>query len=96
MRWVTAREANQAFSRVLGEAESGEEVVITRRGKPVVVLRSYSSALASPERRAAVERAIELMENAPAIGQPAAFSREEIYEERAEELDRRRRAAKAS
>jgi hypothetical protein len=36
------------------------------------------------------------MENAPAIGQPAAFSREEIYEERAEELDRRRRAVKAS
>jgi prevent-host-death family protein len=96
MRWVTARKADQAFSRVLGEAESGDEVVITRRGKPVAILRSYSSALASPERRVAVERAIELMENAPAVGQPVGFSREEIHEERAEELDRRRRAAKAS
>jgi prevent-host-death family protein len=96
MRSVMAREANQAFSRVLGEAEAGEEIVITRHGKPVAVLRPYSAALAAPERRAAVERAIKLMENAPAVGQPAAFSREEIYEERAEELDRRRRSAKAS
>ena len=96
MRWVTAREANRAFCRLLGEAEAGEEVVITRRGKPVAILRSYSSALASPERRAAVERAIELMENAPAVRQPVGFSREEIHEERAEELGRRRRAAKAS
>jgi prevent-host-death family protein len=38
---VSAREANQAFSRILGEAEAGEEIVITRRGKPVATLRSY-------------------------------------------------------
>jgi prevent-host-death family protein len=95
MKRVTAREANQAFSRVLGEAEAGEEIVITRHGKPVAVLRSYSSALADPERRAAVERAIKLMENAPAVGEAAGFSREEIYDERAEKLVRRG-AARAS
>jgi prevent-host-death family protein len=93
MKRVTAREANQAFSRVLGEAEVGEEIVIARHGKPVAVLRSYSSSLASPERRVAVERAIELMENAPAVGGPSGFSREEIHDERAEELVQRRRRA---
>ncbi len=38
MRSVTAREANQAFSRILKEAESGESVVITRRGQPVAII----------------------------------------------------------
>ena len=38
MRSVNAREANQAFSHLLAEAEAGEEVVITRRGKPVATL----------------------------------------------------------
>ena len=38
MRSVTAREANQSFSRILSEAEAGEEIVITRRGKVVARL----------------------------------------------------------
>ena len=41
MRSVSAREANQQFARILGEAASGEEIVITRRGKPVAVLAPY-------------------------------------------------------
>ena len=90
MKSVSAREANQSFSRVLGEAEAGEEIVITRHGKPVAVLRPYRSAAAGDERRAAVERAIRLMENAPAIGIPATLSREEIYDERLDELSRDR------
>ncbi len=35
MRTVSAREANQAFSKLLADAASGEEIVITRHGKPV-------------------------------------------------------------
>ncbi len=34
-RTVTASEANQNFSRILGEAEAGEIITIERRGKPV-------------------------------------------------------------
>ncbi len=41
MRTVSAREANQQFARILGEAANGEEIVITRRGKPVAVLAPY-------------------------------------------------------
>ncbi len=86
MKSVNAREANQYFSRVLGEAEAGEEMVVTRHGKPVAVLRSYRSTVAAPERRAPVEHAIRLMGNAPAIGKGATFSRKEIYGERLDEL----------
>lgn len=32
---VTAREANQNFSRLLAEVEKGTEIVITKRGKAV-------------------------------------------------------------
>ena len=45
MRAVSAREANQSFSRILHEAEGGESVVITRRGKPVAVLAPYPPPL---------------------------------------------------
>jgi len=38
MRTLSAREANQRFARILGEASAGEEIVITCRGKPVAVL----------------------------------------------------------
>ncbi len=38
MSTVTAREANQHFARILDAASRGEEVTITRRGKPVAKL----------------------------------------------------------
>lgn len=82
MRSVSAREANQAFSRILGEAERGEEVVITRRGKPVAVLRPWKEPEISPERKAAIERAIALMEKGvPLGGGPYYKSRDELYDE---------------
>ena len=34
MRTVTAREANQHFSKLLAEVEAGETVVITKHGRP--------------------------------------------------------------
>ena len=38
MSTVSAREANQQFSKVLERAVAGEEVTITRRGVPVAKL----------------------------------------------------------
>jgi prevent-host-death family protein len=60
MRTVSAREANQQFSRLLGEVANGEEVVITRRGQPVATLVPYRGQPMSPERQAAIERLIAL------------------------------------
>ncbi len=36
MKMVSASEANQRFSTLLSDAADGEEIVITRRGKPAV------------------------------------------------------------
>jgi antitoxin (DNA-binding transcriptional repressor) of toxin-antitoxin stability system len=81
MKTITAREANQSFSRILAEAESGEEIVITRRGRPVATLRAHDPARDDPERQAKVERMVKMMENGMALGSRR-VSRDEIYEER--------------
>ncbi len=81
MRSVSAREANQQFSRILAEAEGGEEVVITRRGEPVATLAPYRVPEMTPEKKAAVERAIRMMENAPDLGGGGRrFTRDEMNE----------------
>jgi antitoxin (DNA-binding transcriptional repressor) of toxin-antitoxin stability system len=64
----------------LGEAEAGEEIVITRHGKPVAVLSPYRPPALTPERREAIERAFALMDNAPVLGTARRFTREEMHE----------------
>jgi len=78
MRAVSAREANQAFSRILQQAEGGETVVVTRRGKPVAVIAPYSAHF-SREREQAIERAVELMRKGLPIG-GRRFTRDEMHE----------------
>ncbi len=59
MRTVSAREANQRFSRLLGEVAGGEKIVITRRGQPVATLAPYRGPV-TPARKAALERLMAL------------------------------------
>lgn len=83
MRSVSARQANQQFSRWLAEAETGEEVVITRRGKPVATLAPYRPPAMTPERMAAVELAIAMMKRGLSIAPDAPrppFTRDEMHE----------------
>lgn len=81
MRTISAREANQAFSRLLSEVEDGEDVVITRHGRPVAVLSAYRPPALSPERRAAIAHAIAVMDRAPSSGGRARrFTRDEMHE----------------
>ena len=54
MRRVTAREANQRFSEVLSAVETGEQVVITKRGRPVVLMSPYPAEALAAERQAAI------------------------------------------
>jgi prevent-host-death family protein len=44
MRSVSARDANQRFSDILGRAAQGEATVITRRGVPVAQLVPFTHA----------------------------------------------------
>lgn len=51
---ITLREANQHLSRYIEAATQGDEVVITRRGKPVAKLVPITTEQAvTPERHAA-------------------------------------------
>jgi prevent-host-death family protein len=69
MRIMTAREANQNFSKILAEAERGETVLITKNGKTVAELRPRTDdPWQDPAWRAAYERMVELMRTTPATG----------------------------
>lgn len=77
MRFVTARDANQGFSQILKQAEEGEPIVITRRGRPVAMLTHYPAS-DSREREMAVEHIVELMRKGISIG--CRFTRDEMHE----------------
>ena len=77
MRSVNAREPNQAFSRILGE---GDEVVITRRGRPTATLGPYREPAHTPEREAAVQHALALLRDAKPTWRARRFTRDEMHE----------------
>ena len=77
MRAVTAREANQAFSRILKAAESGESVVITRRGEPVAIIAPYRAP--DRDREHAIGHVVALMRRGLPLG-GRRFSRDEMHE----------------
>ena len=81
MRSVSAREANHRFAKILSRAEGGEEVVITKRGRPVAVLAPYRAPAMTPEREAAIERVKKMMEKGLPWGRNfRRFTRDEMHE----------------
>ena len=81
MKAVTARQANHEFSELLAQAERGEEILITKRGKPVALLCPYRRPVLTPERRKAIEHAIKLMAKGLPWGNTVqTFSRDEMHE----------------
>ena len=80
MRSVSAREANQSFSKLLQAVVEGEEVVITRRGKPVARLAPIESPLTSEERQAEIDRIIAHFYEGVDLGEPVTWTRDELYE----------------
>jgi prevent-host-death family protein len=81
MKAVSARHANQRFSELLSQVESGEEVVITKRGHPVAVLSPYRVPAMTRERRAAIKRAVEVMaKGLPWGGALRTYRRDEMHD----------------
>ena len=80
MKQVTAREANQHFARILSAVEAGEQVVISKRGKPVAVMSPYKPAQ-DAEHQAAVAEFLALL-NKPLISAKdfRTYSRDEMHE----------------
>ena len=81
MKTVSARQANHQFSDLLSRVERGEEILITKRNKPVAVLSPYRLPLMTLEREKAVQHAIEVMEQGLPFGRTSRrFRREEMHE----------------
>jgi prevent-host-death family protein len=81
MKSVTAREASQEFSKLLSKIEHGEKVVITKHGRPVAVLSPYQAPAVSRARKAAIDRAIRLMEAGLPWGKAfRVFTRDEMHD----------------
>lgn len=74
---ISARDANQQFSKLLRQVEEGDEVVITRRGAPVARL--------TPAGDQAAQRARALQDLQDFLRQPfdlggEPFDRETLYD----------------
>lgn len=77
---ISLREANQNLSQLIKNVEKGEELVITRRGKPVARLVPVAAERKlSPAQLAALERTRERMRRGHDLGGRMP-SRDEIYE----------------
>ncbi|HUK06365.1 MAG TPA: type II toxin-antitoxin system prevent-host-death family antitoxin [Stellaceae bacterium] len=77
MRTVSAREANQQFSRLLAAAAAGEEIVITRRGVAVARLGPPSDKRQDRRHAAAVRRLMKALD--VSLGRPR-YRRDELYD----------------
>lgn len=75
---VSAREANQHFSDILGRAAQGESVVITRRGEPVAQLVKYRSSAVADDNSAAWDRLTATLETGVSLGGET-FDRDDLY-----------------
>ena len=76
---VTLRDANQNFSEYVRQVEAGEEIVITRRGAPVVKMSRVSGKrVLTPEQQAALERTRKRLEKGWDLGDWK-IPRDEIY-----------------
>ena len=81
MKTVSARQANHNFSKLLSRVERGEEIMITKRSKPVAILCPYQPPRLTPERQAAINHAIELMaQGLPWGAALRTFTRDEMHE----------------
>ena len=77
MKTVSARDANQRFSRLLAEAAAGEEVIITRRGIAVARLGPVGQARPDRAHAAAVRRLMGMLRLSLGGGR---FRRDELYD----------------
>jgi prevent-host-death family protein len=82
-RSVSAREANQQFSRILRDVEGGAEILVTRRGRPVariVPAQPARERQLTPEQEAAHARSMERLRKGWDLG-GGKFNRDELYDD---------------
>ena len=82
-RSVSARGANQQFSRLLRDVEAGAEILVTRRGQPVariVPAQPVRERRLTPEQEAAHARSMERLRKGWDLG-GGRFSRDGLYDD---------------
>jgi prevent-host-death family protein len=80
MKQMTARGARRSFGQVLAAVEAGEQVLITKRGRPVAVLSAYNVD-PTLDRQATIERMIATMDEPAELTVPfRTFSRDEMHD----------------
>lgn len=89
MAAVTAREANQQFSKLLQRAEAGEEVLITKRGRPVARLVPVCDGRAEVEREREIAAFIAHLRDGVPGGTVAGWTRDELYDDAIESRGKR-------
>jgi prevent-host-death family protein len=70
---MSIRELNANVSRALSQAEAGEDIVLTRNGKPVLRLTREGVPDVEDRRKAAVAKLFALMERGIDFGGPATY-----------------------
>lgn len=76
---LSLRDANQSFARCIREVEAGEEVIVTRNGKPVArIVPASRKRVLTPEQEAAWQSLEAEMNHGWRLG--GAFERDELYE----------------
>lgn len=79
VRTLTLRDANQSFARCIRDVEAGEEIVVTRNGRPVArIVPASRVRVLTPEQEAAWQRLEAEMNHGWRLG--GAFNRDELYE----------------
>jgi len=80
MRTVSLMTANQEFSRLIQEVERGQEVLITRRGRPIARLMPHTADKAADSRwTAAYRRMMARLEEGASLG-GLRVERDELYD----------------
>lgn len=80
---IGLREANQAFARCIREVEAGEEITITRKGRPVARIVPVSQKrVLTPEQEAARARALAMMREGWDLGIEHPLDRDALHERR--------------
>jgi prevent-host-death family protein len=78
---VPVSDAKAQLTDLVRRAEAGEEVVLTRHGKPVVRLELVAKHLTPAERRRVIEEAKRLVPAEARNGPSAARSQDFLYDE---------------
>ena len=77
--YISARDANQGFSELLGRAANGERVIITRRGKPVAELRPFDGSEDEASSQAAWKQLMDHLQEGVHLGGEK-FDRDSLYD----------------